>query len=175
MMRARTRQRTQEEHAAHLKRVYVLGMIVTILMTVFCLWCIHLFNQINVHPDALGLSAISVGIVGILVFFIFLYRLQIDCALSRHRRWIALIIHAFLVVLFFVLVIVLGFVSEFGRPDLWGNYNVETASRSWIICILVVGAITLLGSFLELIGYAFSATERKARDENDRNQAGNEP
>jgi hypothetical protein len=166
-MRTKRRQRTFEERIALLRIVYISAMCLCLFMTILCLWGIQWLNCLKLHPDVLGLSAISVGIIGIISFYIFLYRYQIDGNLTRHQRWIVLLVHALVILLLFCVVIVLGFVLEFGIPDRWGNYNLQTASRSWIISILVVGAITMLGSFLELIGYSSPSMDQNQREKDE--------
>jgi hypothetical protein len=136
-------------------------MTLILPVTVLVLRLMRFFNVYGLHPDVLGLSAISVGIVGILVFFMFLYKYQIHSGMTAHRRWVALLIHGMMIIVLFLLVILFGFIWEVGKIDMWGNYSLEIASRSWVIAVLVVGTITLLGSFFDLIGYSSRVTSQK--------------
>lgn len=103
------------------------------------------------HPDISGLTAVSIGIVGILAFFIFLYKYQTYSGLNTKQRWVVLAIHACVILMLFAFVIWLGFYSPWKGDLVWGSYDLEIASRSWIISIIVIGVITLLGSFFDLI------------------------
>lgn len=127
-------------------------IVVTCLVlpvTGYTLWLLPSFARLIPHPEALGLTAVSIGIIGILVFFIFLYKFQVHSGYALRRRLIALLVHAATIIALFFIVIWLGFGAPWSRTALWGVYDLETASRSWIIAVIVVGTLTLLGSFFD--------------------------
>jgi len=126
-------------------RLFLAAIIFTVPATALLLIAFRWLNRLNFHPDMIGLTAISIGIIGVLVFFIFLYKYQTSAPLTMQHRWILLAVHLLSVFLLFLLVMWLGFASPWSRNNIWGNYDLETASRTWVITVIVVGAISLLG------------------------------
>lgn len=131
-------------------RIFLLAVIVAVLpATAYALMLIPTFESLLLHPDVPGLVAVSVGIVGILIFFIFVYKYQTSFEGTFRARMVLLVAHALLVVLLFALVIHIGFGMPWSTDRIWGSYDCETAARSWIIAVIVVGTLTGLGSLFD--------------------------
>ena len=134
-----------------LRRVYFTVILGAIPLTIVALACLTFLNRWSPQPDILGLTAISTGIIGVLVFFIFLYKFQVSDAIRGRTRLIVLLLHGLLTMALFGIVAWLGFASPWMHVNYWGNYDLETCARSWTIAVIVVGVITLLGSFFDLM------------------------
>lgn len=131
-------------------RIFLLVVIVAILpATAYALMLIPTFESLLLHPDVPGLVAVSVGIVGILIFFIFVYKYQTSFDGTFRMRMVLLVGHALLVVLLFAIVIRVGFGMPWSTERIWGSYDCETAARSWIIAVIVVGTLSGLGSLFD--------------------------
>jgi uncharacterized membrane protein len=98
-----------------------------------------------------GLIAVSVGILGILVFFIFLYKYQMLATQSRRARIVALIVHSAIILVLFLGLIWAGYDSPWSERAFWGDYNLHEATKSWVIAVIVLGSITLLGSLFDFV------------------------
>ncbi len=131
-------------------RIFLLAAIVLVLpLTAYVLALVPTFESLLLHPDVPGLVAVSVGIVGILIFFIFVYKYQTSMVKTFRRRMAALLVHGALVLLLSAVVIRVGFGMPWSTEKVWGSYDCETAARSWIITVIVVGTLTALGSFFD--------------------------
>jgi hypothetical protein len=64
---------------------------------------------------------------------------------------VALILHALVVTLLFILLIWLAFDSPWLHDKMWGVYDLQEAGKPWIIAVLVIGSITLLGSLFDFL------------------------
>lgn len=120
-------------------------------MTAFLLWIIAASAHLAPHPDIPGLTASSVGILGFLVFFIFVYKYQIYITVIDRKRWVLLGIHALTIFIQFIILIWLSFASPWHSLLLWGSYSLEHTGRVWVIAVIVLGTITLLGSLFDAI------------------------
>ena len=148
---AEHRRAVRERRAAQFRRVYLAVLLSALPGTAGVLWLLSQAHHVGGNEDIHGLIAVSAGIIGVLVFFIFLYKFQTTSAMSMRRRALMLGTHALLIALLFWLLIWLGFYSPWRDVSCWGSYEFNTATRSWIISVLVIGTITLLGSFFDLV------------------------
>jgi hypothetical protein len=147
--------REQSTHsAAHHRlvvRIYVAIIGVSLPATAATLVLLHTANPVPNHPDMSGLTATSIGIIGIIIFYIFLYKLQMSVAWTPKDRFAWLVAHVVTIVGLFYLVIWFGFASPWSAVAVWGDYDLQTTARSWVISVIVAGTITLLGSLFDLI------------------------
>lgn len=132
-------------------RVFLLTMGTTLPLTAFALWMLSYLPFWPQDQDVHGLIAVSVGIVGILVFFIFLYKYQMLSTLSRRGRIIALVVHGVIILVLFLLLIWGGYDSPWRATTLWGDYTLHETIKSWVIAVLVIGTLTLLGSLFDFV------------------------
>ncbi len=132
-------------------RVFIVVISLVLPVTVLALWLLTYVRIWRPELDVTGLMAISIGILGILVFFIFLYKYQIVSKLDHRQRWIALGVHAGIVLALFLGCIWLAFDSPWSDRMVWGDYDMQDVAKSWIISVLVIGTISLLGSLFDLI------------------------
>lgn len=132
-------------------RLFVIVMVSVLPFTALVLWLLTFLDFWKVNVDAMGLLAISVGILGILVFFMFLYKYQIIMHGDHHARVLALALHGLITLMLFLGCIWLAFDSPWSLTKLWGDYDMLSVGKPWIISILVVGSISLLGSLLDLV------------------------
>jgi hypothetical protein len=160
-------QRNEEARRIFFCRVFAWVIALTLPATILALVAARWLERLTPHPDVLGLTAVSIGIMGVMVFFIFLYKYQILAQLSTRKRIRALLAHAAMVILLFILVIWLGFASPWSRMEIWGNWDLETASRSWVITVIVVGTISLLGSFFDFIRLQSTSRDTETKDDKD--------
>jgi len=130
---------------------YPLVIIGILPMTAAALRLLSLIPPIAGFPDINGLIAVSVGILGLIIFYIFLYKYQITARLTRRTRYLLMGLHVAITALLFLGLIWLGFNSPWHAAHIWGNYEYNTAVRSWIIAVLVLGVITLLGSLFDCV------------------------
>ncbi|MCB2203673.1 hypothetical protein KQI65_02910 [bacterium] len=145
---------TDEEQARRTRfwaRVFAITMIATLPVTAIALWLLTYLPLWPHDLDVHGLIAISVGIVGVLVFFIFLYKFQMLATLTRRRRIVALILHACVVLLLFLLLIWGGYDSPWRDHAFWGTFNLQEAVKPWVIAVLVIGTLTMLGSLFDYV------------------------
>jgi hypothetical protein len=141
----------EERRRSFFCRVFAIVIGGILPATALLLLLLPHIDSLSPYPDLAGLIAVSVGITGILIFFIFLYKYQATARLSMRRRLALLGVHAASATLLFVVVIWLGFASPWSRADVWGDWNLQTASRSWVIAVIVVGTISALGSLFHLM------------------------
>lgn len=128
--------------------IYVMSLCLPVTAGVlFGLAAVPLFRE---NPDVHGLLAVSTGILGVLVFFIFLFKYQTTALLDFRHRVLFLLLHATVTAVLFFTVIWLGFASPWHATPYWGSYDLNTAARSWVISVIVIGSITLLGSIFDL-------------------------
>ncbi len=132
-------------------RIFLLAMGLTLPVTAITLWLLTFLPLWPQDLDVHGLIAISVGIVGILVFFIFLYKYQMLTTLRRKGRIIAMILHGVVVLLFFTILIWIGYDSPWHSVAIWGDFNLHETIKPWVIAVLVFGSITLLGSLFDFV------------------------
>jgi len=132
-------------------RAFLLAISLTLPLAIVGLWVLSVLTLWPHDVDIRGLIAISVGILGLLIFFIFLYKFQMLTSLTRHGRWLAMGLHALVVLLLFIILIWLGFDSPWRDRTFWGSYTLHDASKPWIIGVLVIGIITLLGSLFDFL------------------------
>jgi|GEM_PF-1427523 hypothetical protein len=145
------RQRLQERRNRFYSRAFLLAISLTLPLTVAALCVLSALRLWPEDQDIRGLVAISVGIVGILVFFIFLYKFQMLTSLTRRGRWLAMTLHALVVLLLLIIVIWLGFDSPWQDVAYWGSYTLHDASKPWIIAVIVIGSLSLLGSIFDFM------------------------
>jgi heme/copper-type cytochrome/quinol oxidase subunit 4 len=132
-------------------RLFVGVMIAVLPITVLALWLLTWLVFWKVNVDAMGLLATSVGILGILVFFMFLYKYQIIMNCDHRGRVIALVVHGLITLALFLGCIWLAYDSPWTSVKLWGDYDMLSTAKPWIISVLVVGTISLLGSLFDLV------------------------
>ncbi len=155
------------------KILFLFAIAVSLPLTALLLWMLAFIQMWPRDIDIMGLLAISVGILGILIFFIFLYKYQMTAVSSARKRWILLSVHAAVTVVLFLAAIWLGYDSPWGHELIWGNYDMLSAAKPWIISVLVIGSITLLASFFDLIRKRFEAKweEQEEREGMERDRA----
>ena len=139
------------KHRIILVRIYLAVIILCLPFTVTVLIVLYSADPFGSHPDMSGLTATSIGIIGIIVFYLFLYKLQTSVAWTIRRRIEWLLVHLASIVTMFYLIVWLGFSSAWSARPLWGDYELQTTSRSWIISVIVVGSITWLGNLFDLL------------------------
>ena len=132
-------------------RVFIVVIAAVFPLTGLALWALTYIRIWRPELDVTGLMAISIGILGILVFFMFLHKYQVVSKLDHRQRWIALGLHAATVLGLFLGCIWLAFDSPWSGAMVWGEYEMQDVAKSWIISVLVVGTITMLGSLFDLI------------------------
>ena len=130
-------------------------IILALPVTALALWLFRLADLWNTDGDIMGLLAVSIGILGILIFFIFLHKYELNALPSRRARWFALGIHGGIIAVLFLFLIWYGFYSPWKDIELWGTYTLEEASKPWVISVLVIGVITILGNLFDLLGEKF--------------------
>ncbi len=146
------------ERRQHLVKVlFLIAISASLPLTAIVLWTLAYIQMWPRDIDIMGLLAISVGILGILVFFIFLYKYQMTVIPSTRRRWIMLGVHAAVTIVLFLATIWLGYDSPWGHEFIWGSYDMLSAAKPWIISVLVIGSITLLANLFDLIRKRFDA------------------
>lgn len=132
-------------------RVFLTTLAATLPLTAMALWLLSYLPFWPQDRDVHGLIAISIGIVGILVFFIFLYKYQMLSTLTRRGRITALILHGSIVLLLFLLLIWGGYDSPWKSIAFWGDYTLHETIKTWVIAVLVIGTLTLLGSLFDYV------------------------
>lgn len=132
-------------------RVFLLTLAATMPLTAIALWLLSYLPLWPHDRDVHGLIAISIGIVGILVFFIFLYKYQMLSTLNRRGRIAALVLHGSVVLLLFLLLIWGGYDSPWKTMAFWGDYTLHETIKTWVIAVLVIGTLTLLGSLFDYV------------------------
>jgi hypothetical protein len=148
---AERRRAVRARRAQLFRRVYLAVLLTALPGTAGVLWVLSRIRHEGDNLDIHGLIAVSTGIIGVLVFYIFLYKYQTTSPMRARRRAFLLAGHALTIALLFWLLIWLGFDSPWRDVSCWGNYEFNTAARSWIMSVLVIGTITLLGSFFDLV------------------------
>ena len=156
-------------------RIYVAVLVASLPLTVILLIGLHISDSVmTLHEDMMGLAATSVGIIGVLLFYIFLYKLEILESWTTRQRVFGLGFHFLSIFFLFFIVIWLGIASKWSATCFWGSYDLQTTSRSWVITVIVVGTITLLGSFFDLLRrYTFSRMSDGNANEIERLHEGN--
>ena len=149
-----TRQVSKEEllrRARFWSRVFMVTIVCTLPVTAVALWLLTYLplwpNDLDVH----GLIAVSIGILGILVFFIFLYKYQMLSTMTRRGRILSLVVHGVFVLLFFLVLVWIGYDAPWREVQVWGDYSVHDTIKSWVIAVLVIGSISLLGSLFDFV------------------------
>ncbi|PLX24110.1 MAG: hypothetical protein C0600_13580 [Ignavibacteria bacterium] len=164
---ARNRERADRFYS----RVFLFAISFTLPLTIIALWVLAVVAVWPEDRDIQGLLAISVGIVGLLVFFIFLYKFQMNAAFTRNGRRVAMLLHALVVILLFLTMVWLAFDSPWKHVEIWGHYDLQEGCKPWIIAVLVIGSITLLGSLFDYIrrrlGGEYSSSGEELSREND--------
>ena len=148
----------QRRHRLFLRRLLVTAIILTLPLTAGALW---ILSGVRMWPDEIdinGLLATAVGILGIFVFFLLVYRLQTGAECSTRGRFLLLALHVAVMLGLFLFTIWLGYDSPWRSRLLWGSYDMLTAAKSWIISVLVIGSITMLGVLMDIVRKHF---ERK--------------
>ncbi|MBN1447872.1 MAG: hypothetical protein JXA28_08060 [Bacteroidetes bacterium] len=140
-----------EQRNRFYSRAFLLAISLTLPLTIVGLWLLNVLTLWPHDADIRGLIAVSVGILGLLIFFIFLYKFQMLTSLTRHGRWLAMTLHALVVLLLFIILIWLGFDSPWKDRAYWGNFTLYEAVKPWIIAVLVIGTISLLGSVFDFL------------------------
>ena len=148
---AELRRSVRARRALLFRRVYLAVLLCVLPGTAGVLWVLSQIQHTGDNLDIHGMIAVSTGIIGVLVFYIFLYKYQTTSPMRARRRALLLAGHALTIALLFWLLIWLGFDSPWRDVNCWGNYEFNTAARSWIMSVLVIGTITLLGSFFDLV------------------------
>ncbi len=138
-----------EKRRRFYSRLFIWVMSSVLPLTALTLWLLTYLRFWRDNVDAMGLLAISVGILGILVFFMFVYKYQVIMKCDHRGRWLALLVHALIVVALFLGCIWLAFDSPWSAMKLWGDFDMLSVAKTWIISVLVVGTISLLGSLFD--------------------------
>jgi hypothetical protein len=141
----------EERRRRFVKPLILTAIAVALPATALLLWLLSAVQMWPQAADIMGLLAVSVGILGILLFFMFLYKYQMTAVAPDRRRWILLLVHAAVTLTLFLFMIWLGYDSPWSRRMIWGNYDLLSAAKPWIISVLVIGSITMLGSMIDLI------------------------
>jgi uncharacterized membrane protein len=132
-------------------RVFLFTLAATLPLTALALWVLSYLPLWPHDQDVHGLIAVSIGIVGILVFFIFLYKYQMLSTLNRRARIAALVLHGSIVLLLFLLLIWGGYDSPWKSMAFWGDFTLHETIKTWVIAVLVIGTLTLLGSLFDYV------------------------
>ncbi|MBE0646091.1 MAG: hypothetical protein IH600_18560 [Bacteroidetes bacterium] len=156
---------TSERRGRIIKFLFLFTITCSLPLTALLLWGLAYIQMWPRDIDIMGLLAISVGILGILIFYIFLYKYQMNLVEDTRRRWIMLALHGAITLVLFLLTIWLGYDSPWGHELIWGSYDMLSAAKPWIISVLVIGSITLLSILFEMIRSRFEAKweEREER------------
>ncbi|MBR9974689.1 MAG: hypothetical protein KFF77_03840 [Bacteroidetes bacterium] len=150
-------------HGVLIRRLLVTSLVVTLPATAFLLWILTGIEMWPENIDINGLLATAVGILGVFVFFLLLYRLQTGAQCSIRGRLALLGLHAGITVVLFLFTIWLGYDSPWRSRLLWGSYDMLSAAKSWIISVLVIGSITLMGVIMDMVRRHFE--RRYGRDD----------
>jgi hypothetical protein len=132
-------------------RLFVVIILLSLPVTMLLLYLLTFVGFWPQNVDITGLLAISVGILGVLIFFMFLYKYQIAVGHGVRERWMLLAAHAVVVLVLFFGCIWLAFDSPWSQSELWGEYSMYDVAKTWIISVLVVGSISLLGSLFDIM------------------------
>jgi hypothetical protein len=159
----------ERRHRRIVRRILVWAIVLTLPLTAALLWLLSGIQMWPEEIDIMGLLAISVGILGIFIFFILLYRFQTGAVCSRRRRWGLLLLHTGIVLVLFLFTIWLGYDSPWRSLLIWGSYDILSAAKPWIISVLVIGSITLLGGMMDIVRKGF---EQRWEDERARGDRG---
>ena len=138
-----------------IKNLFMFAICCSLPLTILVLWLLAYVQMWPHDVDISGLLAISIGILGILIFFMFLYKYQMIIAQSIRRRWLLLAMHALVTLVLFLFTIWLGYDSPWADELIWGSYDMLASAKPWIISVLVIGSITLLGSLFDLMRRRF--------------------
>lgn len=136
---------------------HVLGAGLALPFTILVLFFLALFNVRGWVAEVLGLLAVFFGVIGTLAFFAFMYQYYLEKRNARMERRALLAIHILAIGLLYLLIQWLGFFSPWCHLEIWGSYDIQTASRSWIIAVLSIGTITLVGCLVN--GYRMNREE----------------
>jgi hypothetical protein len=136
-------------------RRFLVFMAAMLPLTAFLLWMLTFVEIWEREWDILGLIAVSIGIIGILIFYMFLYKYEMNVPLTRSGRWMMLGTHALITIALFFGMIWLGLDSPWSGELIWGTYDLHTASKPWIISVLVIGTLTGLGVLFDMLGEKF--------------------
>jgi hypothetical protein len=126
------------------------GCLVTLPATSAALWFLSAVPIRPTQPDIDGVSAVSVGILGIVFHFRFLYKLQGTMQGMRMRIMI-LALHAAMTAFLFLCLVNIGYDAPWTSTPVWGSYGLADACKSWIIAVLVAGSITLFTGVFDLV------------------------
>lgn len=137
------------------KYLFLFAISSSLPLTILVLWLLAYVQMWPRDVDISGLLAISIGILGILIFFMFLYKYQMTAVAAMRRRWMMLGVHAVVILVFFLFTIWLGYDSPWKSELIWGSYDMLSAAKPWIISVLVIGSITFLGSLFDLLRQRF--------------------
>ncbi len=118
-------------------------------LTIALLWGLKEVNADEGFLDFVGIVATALGTIGTVFFFLMFFRLQVQTSPSHARRWTLLGIHLAVMILLLMGIRWLGFFSPWSTMVMWGNYDIQTASRTWIITVLSFGSLTLFASILD--------------------------
>jgi hypothetical protein len=158
----------ERRHRSLVRRILVWSIVLTLPVTSGLLWLLSGIQMWPEEIDIMGLLAISVGILGVFIFFMLLYRFQTGAICSRRRRWGFLFLHTGIVLVLFLFTIWLGYDSPWRSLLIWGNYDMLSAVKPWIISVLVIGSITLLGVMVDIVRKGFEQRWREDRERGDR-------
>lgn len=136
-------------------RIFLFAITAVLPLTALLLWGLAYIQMWPREIDIMGLLAISVGILGVFFFFMFLYKYELRGPRTQRHRIGLLVMHAVITLLLFLFAIWLGYDSPWRAEKIWGNYDMQTAAKPWIISVLVIGSITLLGSLIDLLRRRF--------------------
>jgi hypothetical protein len=136
--------------ARRTRQLTALGCVTTLPATAAALWFLSAVPIRPTQPDIDGVSAVSVGILGIVAFFRFLYKLQGTMDILRLRLAV-LVLHAAMTAFLFLCLVNIGFDAPWTSMPVWGSYGPADACRSWIIAVLVAGSITLFTGVFDLV------------------------
>jgi hypothetical protein len=150
-----------EPHHRIIMLVFIVALSGSLPGSAALLVLLHAFDPFHGHPDMAGLTATSIGIIGIIIFYTFLYKFQTTSPWSRRARLAWLSGHLASIIVLFYFIVWLGFASPISGSVLWGDYDLQTTAKSWVISDIVVGTITLLGGLFDLLRRYAIAVRRK--------------
>jgi hypothetical protein len=125
-----------EKRRRFYSHLFIWVMASVLPLTGLTLWLLTYLRFWRDNVDAMGLLAISVGILGILVFFMFVYKYQVIMKCDHRGRWLALLVHALIVLALFLGCIWLAFDSPWSAMKLWGDFDMLSVAKTWIISVL---------------------------------------
>lgn len=130
----------------------VYGVLPLTIVTLFILMVFEL-EGLRFGDEILGALAVMIGLTGILLFYIYLYKFEYGAYRSVHKRPGLLVFHALSVVILCASMHFIGHHSPWSAVELWGNYELHLVSKLFIMGIVIAGAISFIGILLVYYGW----------------------